>query len=286
MRELKLKGYSNFNVNMMSDLFADYVVKVANNESDYNKLKRQIIKQINFDCNNKKIKIPRVIDNVDNGFVMEYINEFAFYEYFQSQENVYRFFNIITTFIDGNIKKSTMKTFNKEFEEKIISKYTEILNNSINHKRLEEINRYHTYLINFIDKNKIILPEGQSHGDLTLSNIIFARKELYLIDFLDNFIETPFQDIIKLRQDTQFNWSYELNKKIIDDKLNEGEVNILRHNLKLLDTLLESYYKYDEVYYTYYNFYQIFNFFRILPYSKDERELEWILNMMREIEMN
>ena len=40
------------------------------------------------------------------------------------------------------------------------------------------------------------------HGDLTLSNLIFKNNEIYCIDFLDSFIDSPIIDLVKLKQDS------------------------------------------------------------------------------------
>lgn len=283
MKELKLKGYSNFNVEIINTICKTYVKKTANTYKDYQKLKRQIIKQQTFNPNMKNIKIPEIYDNIKDGFLMEFIDDASFYEYFLYNKNIYDFFQIITKFIDMNILESTICDFTNNISDKIISKYKEILENNTNINKLIEINKIYKYLITFTDNNKILLPCGKSHGDLTLSNIIFNNKYIYLIDFLDNFIETPLQDIVKLRQDTQFNWSYKLNKKLIDNKLTELQVETLNKNIKILDNLFNSYYENDVYYSKFYKFYQIFNFFRILPYSSSEEELTWILDIIKNI---
>ena len=79
----------------------------------------------------------------------------------------------------------------------------------------------------------IEMPIGVCHGDLTFSNILFTSTNYYFIDYLDSFIETPIQDIVKLRQDTKYFWSTMMYKKkydivrlnmifkYIDDKIND-----------------------------------------------------------------
>ena len=48
---------------------------------------------------------------------------------------------------------------------------------------------------------------GYCHGDLTFENIIVKNKKIYLIDFLDSYINSPLIDISKLQQDLILNWS-------------------------------------------------------------------------------
>lgn len=56
-------------------------------------------------------------------------------------------------------------------------------------------------------KDTIQFPLGQCHGDLTFSNMFLTTDKLYLIDFLHTFLESPLQDIVKLRQDFVYGWS-------------------------------------------------------------------------------
>ena len=62
--------------------------------------------------------------------------------------------------------------------------------------------------IQFLPK-KMIFPMGSCHGDLTLSNIIFNPVDgIILIDFLDTFLESPLQDVAKIKQDFTYGWSF------------------------------------------------------------------------------
>ena len=56
---------------------------------------------------------------------------------------------------------------------------------------------------------KLVLPIGDCHGDLTFSNIMIAAdaSQIGLFDFLDSFVDSPIIDIAKLRQDTRFFWT-------------------------------------------------------------------------------
>jgi thiamine kinase-like enzyme len=55
----------------------------------------------------------------------------------------------------------------------------------------------------------LVFPLGNCHGDLTLSNIIFDQSVgVTLIDFLDTYLESPLQDIAKLKQDYVYGWSF------------------------------------------------------------------------------
>lgn len=66
-------------------------------------------------------------------------------------------------------------------------------------------------IVQEIEKEDVFLPIGYCHGDLTFANIIFVDKDIYFIDHLDSFIESPVIDLIKIYQDTLFNWSFFLS---------------------------------------------------------------------------
>jgi hypothetical protein len=57
--------------------------------------------------------------------------------------------------------------------------------------------------------DQLIFPLGRCHGDLTLSNIILSpTRGLTLIDFLSTYLETPLQDVAKLKQDYVYGWTF------------------------------------------------------------------------------
>ena len=51
-------------------------------------------------------------------------------------------------------------------------------------------------------------PKTFCHGDLTFENMIVSNGKLYLIDFLDSFIETGLVDMSKLIFDIRYFWSH------------------------------------------------------------------------------
>jgi hypothetical protein len=57
--------------------------------------------------------------------------------------------------------------------------------------------------------DEIIFPVGPCHGDLTLSNLILDMGSgVTLIDFLDTYLDSPLQDVAKLKQDFVYGWSF------------------------------------------------------------------------------
>ena len=50
------------------------------------------------------------------------------------------------------------------------------------------------------------------HGDLTFSNILFSKSNVYFIDFLDSFIDTYYIDFVKIKQDIYYHWNININQ--------------------------------------------------------------------------
>ena len=132
-------------------------------------------------------------------------------------------------------------------------------------------------IIYFTILEKMNIPVGYCHGDLTLSNILInpGNRKLYLIDFLDNFVETPLQDIVKLRQDTYFFWTLSMcNFKFDKIKI----TNILYHFDKIISQYFQKY-----NFYKYYKYFQILNLLRVLQYSKNKKIIESLTKYIYEL---
>ena len=52
------------------------------------------------------------------------------------------------------------------------------------------------------------MTSSMCHGDLTFENIIIYNSDVYLIDFLDSFVETKYIDCAKVFQDIITMWSW------------------------------------------------------------------------------
>ena len=116
---------------------------------------------------------------------------------------------------------------------------------------------------------KIELPEGFCHGDLTLSNLLFNNDDIVVIDFLDTFLDSPIQDIVKIRQDTQFHWSLRMLK------LNYDRVKIIQC-LNYIDNKLHNEFKKYDFYLNTYKIFQILNFLRIIPYCNNDYDVQFL----------
>lgn len=67
-------------------------------------------------------------------------------------------------------------------------------------------------LKSFVLDEELYVPKTFCHGDLTFTNIIFHKNRLYFIDFLDCFIDSFYCDLVKLKQDLYYGWSFKIQK--------------------------------------------------------------------------
>lgn len=113
------------------------------------------------------------------------------------------------------------------------------------------------------------IPIGVCHGDLTFSNILFCGQQYCLIDFWDSFIESPLQDIVKLRQDSYFLWSCLMYQEPYD---------ALRLKLisEYVDKRLDEHFSQYDWYKEHYEVLQLMNMLRILPYAKEEKIVDYL----------
>jgi RIO-like serine/threonine protein kinase len=124
---------------------------------------------------------------------------------------------------------------------------------------------------------KALLPQGICHGDMTFSNMLIHDPErITLIDMLDNFIETPLQDMVKLRQDTNFFWSLQFY---------HGDFSYvhIKSIMSYIDKKIDGHFRQYSFYLEYYSLFQILNYLRILPYAKDKHIIDHVINVLRKL---
>lgn len=270
---MKIKGHSNFEVKL-EKLNNDTVVTKSSSSKDFDRLSKQMDKQKEFfERYSEKFKIntPKIIKNKDNKFYMEYV-------YFSE--------NFIDFIVNGNIRKTNWflkKIFN------IIENYLqeckyEYLERGVLKDKIDSVkdnllkNSYIEFDSSFIQKNlkylydnierieKVKIPLGICHGDLTFSNILIDCNDmnLYLIDFLDSFIESPLSDIVKIRQDTKFYWI----TNMYSDNFDKNSIIL---TLNYMDKKVEKYFSKYEFFNETYEFFEKLNILRVLQHSNDNK---------------
>lgn len=232
--DFKVKGHSNYNLKLHENV----VTKSAS--SGDTRLVKSAIKQKEFKSN--YFKSPKVLEINRDSFLMEYIQG----------ESFSQFFTLATKRdLDGLIRK-----LDGYFKERIIGETTLPIN--ILKDKLKSLPNGDTLLPLLNSESDIQIKVGLSHGDMTLSNMIFT-DEIYLIDFLDSYVESPTMDLVKLRQDTHLHWSLNMVNSVTD-------LSKIKLGLSYIDRWLVKNYPIEK-----YELLQIINLQRIYPYTNDTK---------------
>ena len=119
------------------------------------------------------------------------------------------------------------------------------------------------------------LRRGFCHGDLTFSNLILQDGIIYLIDFLDSFVESPFIDFVKLRQDTKHLWSL-----TVDSSLQRHEINKISQVFAFFDNILLENLRLTPAEEAWCQFLERMNLLRVLPYLDNVAEIAFVRNIL------
>jgi tRNA A-37 threonylcarbamoyl transferase component Bud32 len=233
-------------------------VRKISSHLNYNeRLEKQMLKQKNFIS--KNIFTPKVLSSGINDtnlfyFDMEYVGGTSFNRFISTQ-NINVSLNILESLI-GMVRsnKSQEKDINITIQNKI---------NSLSIDKSYE--KYKKYCREF-NYNKVLV--GKCHGDLTFENIIIYNSKIYLIDFLDSFVDSMFIDYGKLLQDIVGMWSWRLSTNPPFVK------NVVLYE-KIVSTLTEKELQIS-------NRMLILNLLRIIPYA-DQQNYTFVRNSLKYI---
>lgn len=172
--------------------------------------------------------------------------------------------------LSSSISTLLYNELNQSYEEliktKIFIEKLEAVFSATQDSQLKQIiNNCHKVLISLPDE--FSFPIGPCHGDLTLSNIILdPLSGITLIDFLETYLETPLQDVAKLKQDFIYGWSFRKHSPSIGIK---AEI-LWRHHYPTALTQIEHMYPIQIKLLT------LMSLARIAPYIKDEDTQQWL----------
>jgi hypothetical protein len=187
---ISFNGHSGCSIKMLSD----GIVRKTSSNTDYNsRLQNQMLKQKQF-----YHPVIRTTDIVDCGynsdglfyFDMKYIRGVNLSIYFQ-QNTLNSCMKIIDLF----------SSFNTETQIDI----SDAINKKIRTINIDEES------LKLITDQRWTVSSGYCHGDLTFENVLINSDGVYLIDFLDSFVECPIIDESKLLQDSFCYWSFKNN---------------------------------------------------------------------------
>ena len=265
MKQLKLVGNSQFDVTLKYQDDKFMVVKKVTDSKDQDRLLSQCHKQkvfshfVNEDLVLKHLfhvpKVYSVGSERDFSFSMEYVTGHTVLEILDRGDitELHDIHDRLWLFIDAEVKASKWQTV---FRDEILKKLYDVMGKCP--KGWLPIG----YAIEQFISRDLALPVGVCHGDLTFANMIFNNK-INLIDLLDSYIETPIQDIAKLKQEFDLVWTWEMSNRNAQDmtKIRIG----YSHLKKIFDHKVKEFgFEYEiKVFY-------LMTLFRIVPYIKSE----------------
>jgi hypothetical protein len=246
-----VKGNSGFGIELVDEL----TIRKSSSGKAAARLKRQIEKQKLFydQTAHNRVRTPKIfrISEKENSFHadMEFVAARDFVQFLSEADRaaLEDFASVITDFITSNLKSCR----ELEVSGDIRAKLEEL--------RGRGVPSHYIAAVEERCREPISVPVGNCHGDLTLSNILFKGNTLYLIDFLDCYVESPLQDVAKIRQDTCFDWSLQLYQA----EFNRPRVQIA---LRYLDARIEGAFAAHEWYRRHYDLFQFVSLMRVLPY--------------------
>jgi hypothetical protein len=199
---------------------------------------------------------PKIYFHTANSLFMEYIPGTSIKQYLANAtiNDVDHLVSFISSYIDF-CKKSSKATFN--YNDLIIDRVEST------YKSLLPVGT--TFNFN------TLLPKSITHGDFTLDNILYYNNKFYLIDISHSIWDSIYFDINKLRQDLTGLWF------IRDEKIKQNWKIHCDYIYNQLDTKYPGLFD-NEIY--------KLMITRILPYSKIEKETEFLIREIERLNAN
>lgn len=295
--KLEIKGHSGCGLDIIENNDGSLLVKKFTDKKSYfDRLKLQATKQIedNYARTTNGVSVPEILetgleDNDNRYYVlMQYIYGKNFIDFFEhaSKEDIDHVVSMLCEYITKELDSANIENIKSSiFLDKLDSIEKNCLNNDIlkqgnNMEVVKDIITLSRSIYSSMPKS-IEVPVGSCHGDLTFSNLLFSKNRMYIIDYLDSFVETPIQDIAKVRQDTKYHWSL-----LMYDKTHNVDFIRVFMIFKYIDERIDEYFnnsKFSKYYSNLYNYFQLMNLLRILPYVKEKYVYEFLVKALKNI---
>jgi len=251
------------------DILSDNTIRKYSSNQNYNdRLSIQIDKQDFFSKHIfSNIDTPKIIQKYKDNLIyfdMEYIKGCDYYEYFSiiSPIHTQRIFLFLDEYFKFLIENSHQ--YKKEVaKEKIKNKFLSLKTN--------QYSDLIKFSIRYLDNVDINLRKSFCHGDLTVSNILFHSKKIYLIDFLDSYIDTFTLDLVKLKQDLYYHWILDING-IIDLRI----IQCFNYIWNYIETKYKEYLNNGT-----FHILELLNFLRIEPYLTNNNQNVILNNIIK-----
>ena len=280
---LKLEGRSGCKLEVISRDGVFFVKKISKEENYNTRLLLQAQKQQNYFQleSSFDFKVPRVLQRSDDNepltwFEMPYLHGQKYSEFFE-RANILEIKKLATKFnqyFNDSFEKSEVAKIDQAiFLDKLQALKNLLLTRTvINQSLMQEVYHY----LERVPGSEI--PVRSCHGDFTFSNMLFCDDGIYLVDFLDSFVDSPLIDLVKFRQDTFFYWSL-----LIENQLPESRSAKIIQIFNYLDGQVLENLTHNKFVKEWYNYLQVFNLLRILPYVNQAEEIEFVQKSIQRI---
>jgi len=237
------------------------------------RLKLQALKQRSF-IPTHCILSPNISDEGYSGdnywFEMDYIHGYDFISFVEraGPRELEHFWEVLRAFLLREISQSEVVPYPRAA---FITKVDQV--SSMITTRHKTIERAISYIRDFDSSSPFL--SGTCHGDLTFSNMVISKdvSKIYFIDFLDNFYDTPIQDIVKIRQDTLHGWTLRKYTRQFDFV----KTDIV---FKFLDRKLISFIRESSILTEFYKPMQLLSLLRILVYTTDTDTYNYLIKCL------
>ena len=283
--EIEVKGHSGCQIDVVSEEGQIFVYKSTADPLYLNRLALQAEKQRNASLIEfQHIRVPLIYElkRTDKKTIvkMQYVYSKNFIEFFEQAgfEQIDYLVGALKYFIEYEINKCKLQVVSPQiFRAKFDDIRMKLEKNAFFQQDAQVVRIIEDCQSYFGHLQEMLLPIGVCHGDLTFSNILFNGNNYYLIDFLDSFIETPLQDIVKIRQDTAYRWSQLMYTKRYD----AVRLGIICDKI---DHEIDLYFSNKYQWYTdHYRTVQLMNILRILPYAHEEKVVCYLKNILNSL---
>lgn len=283
--KIEVKGHSGCQIDVVPEEGEIYVYKSTADPKYMKRLAMQAEKQkAAAQVAYQHIRVPEVFEiktDAETTVVkMQYVYSRNFIEFFEQAgfEQVDYLIGALKYFIEYEIKQCEEQKVRADiFREKYADVRSKVEKNSIYEGDNEIVSILNRSQAVFASLEDMLLPVGLCHGDLTFSNVLFNGNNYYLIDFLDSFVETPLQDVVKIRQDTCYRWSQLMYTKRYD-------VVRLHIVCDKIDREIDNFFSQKYAWYRlYYKPMQLMNILRILPYAHERKVVDYLVTILKGI---
>jgi len=282
---IEVKGHSGCQIDVVPEGEDIYVYKSTKDPKYLNRLVLQAEKQkaagrVEY----QHIRVPEVFEinrEADMTVIkMQYVYSKNFIEFFEQAgfEQINYLIGALKYFLEYEIDQCKLDSVPASI---FLSKFAEVKGKTETNPYCKDDEEIKDILAKagewFQSIERLLIPVGLCHGDLTFSNVLFNGNNYYLIDFLDSFVETPLQDIVKIRQDTRYYWSQLMYTKHYDAVR-------LRIVCDKIDREIDTYFSEKYPWYAdNYKTMQLMNILRILPYVHEERVVNYLKNILKDL---